>query len=155
MKRIWIVSNNTKYSFFVSLRIDNQWRANSGDYELFHTRNQKGFVPGYKLVQIDLMIHCSGCFDMFENISLLSASETIFRHCLSIAEVFVQNWIYFPISITEENVEQVSAILTQSHSEVAISAFSIELLEDSFLDYKCIMQILIEVLRDVWFHYVI
>lgn len=98
------------------------------------------------------MIHCSGYFDMFENISLLSASETIFRHCLSIAEIFVQNWIYFPIAITEENVEQVSAILSQSHSEVTTSAFSIELLEDSFLDYKCIMQIIIEVMHDVGVH---
>ena len=87
--------------------------------------------------------------DLVENFSLLSASDTIFRHCLSIAELFVQNWIYFPVAITEENVQTVYSPLSHSHSEVVPNTFSFALLEESFFDYKCIMQVLIEIMRYV------
>lgn len=79
---------------------------------------------------------------------MLSASEMIFRQCLSIAELFIQNWLYFPISITIENVNEVYDILCQDNEKTVIS-FSFSLLEEILVDYMCIKQVLVEIMRFV------
>lgn len=79
---------------------------------------------------------------------MLSASEMIFRQCLSIAELFIQNWLYFPISITIENVNEVYDILSQDNEKTVIS-FSFSLLEEILVDYMCIKQVLVEIMRFV------
>lgn len=72
----------------------------------------------------------------------------IFRQCLSIAELFIQNWLYFPISITIENVNEVYDILSQDNEKTVIS-FSFSLLEEILVDYMCIKQVLVEIMRFV------
>lgn len=79
---------------------------------------------------------------------MLSASEMIFRQCLSIAELFIQNWLYFPISITIENVNKVYDILSQDN-EKTVKSFSFSLLEEILVDYMCIKQVLVEIMRFV------
>lgn len=79
---------------------------------------------------------------------MLSASEMIFRQCLSIAELFIQNWLYFPIPITIENVNRVYDILSQDN-EANVKSFSFSLLEEILVDYMCIKQVLVEIMRFV------
>lgn len=84
----------------------------------------------------------------FTGRSMLSASEMIFRQCLSIAELFIQNWLYFPIPITIENVNRVYDILSQDN-EATVKSFSFSLLEEILVDYMCIKQVLVEIMRFV------
>lgn len=86
--------------------------------------------------------------DRYEEISLLSASEMIFRHCMSIAESFIQNWLYFPVSLQKENCNEIAVLLSQT-TQLNSTQFSFSLLEELLLDYQCIKQVLIEIMRFV------
>ena len=86
--------------------------------------------------------------DRYEEISLLSASEMIFRHCMSIAESFIKNWLYFPISLQKENCSEIAVLLSQT-TQLNATQFSFSLLEELLLDYQCIKQVLIEIMRFV------
>ena len=67
---------------------------------------------------------------------------------MSIAESFIQNWLYFPISLQKENCSEIAVLLSQT-TQLNATQFSFSLLEELLLDYQCIKQVLIEIMRFV------
>lgn len=67
---------------------------------------------------------------------------------MSIAESFIQNWLYFPISLQKENCNEIAVLLSQT-TQLNSTQFSFSLLEELLLDYQCIKQVLIEIMRFV------
>lgn len=90
--------------------------------------------------------------DRLQQVSLLSASETLFRHCLSIAESFVQNWSRFPVDLEYRNIEEVYTLLDSREDETPceeLNAFSFDVLKNDYDELCCINRIVIEVLKSV------
>lgn len=90
--------------------------------------------------------------DRFQQASLLSASETIFRYCLSIAECFIHNWSRFPAVLNSDNVETVYALLESREDETPceeLNEFSFDVLRCAFDDLCCVDRIVVDVLKSV------
>ena len=100
----------------------------------------------------EIGVICRSQLDRLQQISLLSASETLFRHCLSIAESFVQNWSRFPVDLEYRNIEEIHTLLDSREDETPceeLNAFSFDELKNDYDQLCCIDRIVIEVLKSV------
>ena len=90
--------------------------------------------------------------DRYSQISLLSTSEFTFRFYLSIAEIFVKNWIKFPVSLIASNVERISELLnSNNHSDFEQSnGFSLRLLQETKEALECVNSVVVEIIRFVF-----
>ena len=66
-----------------------------------------------------------------------------------IAESFIRNWLSFPIPLTKENVDEISALLSQTDQVTKECEVLIALLDELLADYRCIVRMLIEIMKYV------